>query len=513
MNRDPLAGRTTGSWAFWIYLNQNDAEATILYREATINIFAKGGNEVRAELSFTGKTNTNNFISITGVTQLKWHFITITWDGATGNLKGYRDGSTTPVATKQDNNMIATMNVDSMSVPNTAKAYPLIGGKFASSAWQASTYFHGYLDDFSFWPTVMAPNQVAALFNCGVDTSNQLVKIRGTGTDMAVNSSLFSPHTGLTLAAPGWALCDTSYATIKDQGGWWPHSTARQAEAAHASVTEQTDWQGPFPQLVKGEWYLDNPYIKYRNIAPPHQGALHQLRSRKIATGGNNAYVAQNTDASFQITTGLNGEQSSWPYKLGNTGTDRSTSNIYHSSGVHPKLIPDYLGWPGNGAAAHCDLASVGGLREGGDLNPLSAFCSSHSVIGLEHSDPDGTYGYPTWAGETQGLVADSASYIGWPNQAPIQYSNQMKPVEGENGYMPTHTPHPTRQPEFYPTYGNHFEGDSGELGANEYPMSSLTDCLMMTSGSLAINTAICAQPGYKLANGLHPGTYAIANN
>merc|ERR1712070_1105819 len=108
------------------------------------------------------------------------------------------------------------------------------------------------------------------------------------------------------------------------------------------------------------------------------------MRARKITVGGSSVHVAQSTTGDWQITTGLNGEQPSWPYKLGNTGVDSSVNSSYHSTGVHTKTeINDYLGWPGNGGALHCDLHTAGG----------SPSCSPYSVVGLEHSDPDGTYG------------------------------------------------------------------------------------------------------------------------
>jgi len=345
-----------------------------------------------------------------------------------------------------------------------------------------------------------------------VDTSEARTAVRAMGGAHPNNTLI--PHTGLTLAGYGYPLCATNWVTVPHQGGWWPHSTVRQGDGNYA--TQNTDWQGPFPNQAQGEWYLDNPLMKYRGVHHPHQGALHQLRSRKITVGGNNPYVATGTVDSKKITTGLNGEQAAWPYELGNTGVSRSNNDTYHDATVNGLTEAQILGHPGNGGPLHCDLSEAGG-------GPV---CTEYSMIGLEHSDPavtpaasptstSGTYGYTTWSGGTQGQGAgvNSWSYVGWPDQTAIQPSYAQAPVEGENGYMPTHTPHPTRQPEFYPTYGNHADGDSGELGSNEYPMSQLTDCMMHMSGSLALNTGTCMQPGYKLANGLHPGTYLFANN
>lgn len=331
------------------------------------------------------------------------------------------------------------------------------------------------------------------------------------------------PHTGLTLASYGYALCATTSETIANQGGWWPHSTTSQTHGDGGYTAQDTDWQGPFPHQSQGHSYLSTPYMKYRNVVHPHQGALHQHRSRALAVGANSPHVATGTTGDWQITTGLNGEQASWPYSMGADGVDRSTISSYHSATVHTKddshmadhrnvgqsgaAYGRYLGFPGNGNAQHCDLHNPGGA---------GLPCSSHSVIGLEHSDPavtqysgsgyytGGVYGYTTWSG---GAQADDDTFP----MGEVSYA--QAPVEGENGYMPTHTPHPTRQPEFYPTFGNHENGDSGEVGHNEYPMAHLTDCMMHMSGSLGLNTGTCFQPGYKLANGLHPGTYLGATN
>jgi len=511
MSRNPTQGRKAGSWSLWFWSNQN-SDGTILYRENALHIYRTAAGVIKVQIGVqAGSFASVAGLEFTGAAVAKWNFITITWDGTAGKVQGYLNGHVKFDVTNSA--LQGAMNDDNTAVSTNTLTYPTIGAK--SSGGSLSQKFTGYLDDFAIWPSALTASQIDAVFVCGVDTSNQGIPIRGAGTNMGLNNSLFVFHTGLTLSQDGFARCTTNRGNIANQGGWHRHITVNQADPN--SVTQQSDWQGPYPLQFKGEHYLDNPYGKYRNIFPPHQGALHQLRSRKISVGGQNPWVATATDNSFKVTTGLNGEQPSWPYTTGVGGPDLSTASIYHSAGVHVKLIPNYLGWPGNGDVNHCQQASIGGLVEGGSLAPPSAVCATHSVIGLEHSDPEvgllGTYGYTTWAGETQGLVADYKSYIGWPFHTPVQPNYVQKPVEGENGYMPTHTPHPTRQPEFYPTYGNHANGDSGELGLNEYPMASYTDCITMSTGSLGIGGAPCVVPGYKLANGLHPGSYLMANN
>jgi hypothetical protein len=498
---------------------------TIVHRSNKWHVYVTGG-DVFWKL-YNSAWKPADSVKLASVPGDKWVHILLTWEsGNGGKMKGYLNGVKTLDTT--DSDLTLTVNPDTTAPAGSHLKEPEIGG-YHSDASTLAQRFTGEIDDLAIWDITLTPEQALAVYKCGVDSSESGVAIRGSGSNMAQNTSLFTPHTGLTLAQHEFALCATTYVTVTHQGGWWPHSTVRDTvqgrQADGNYITQNTDWQGPFPQQAKGDHYLDNPYMKYRNVFQPHQGALHQLRSRKITVGTANAQVATGTSASYSITTGLNGEQASWPYTTGSAGPDRSTSDLYHSAGVHTKLIQlstaqsgtdapthpagNYLGWPGNGDANHCAQSAPGG----------GAVCSTHSVIGLEHSDPNaavttppntgGTVGYTTWAGGTQGQTAQG--YTGTDGSRTPIYS--QKPVEGENGYMPTHTPHPTRQPEFYPTYGNHFKGDSGELGSNEYPMTHLTDCNMHMRGSLALNTGTCMQPGYKLANGLHPGTYLFANN
>lgn len=510
LNRNPMASRDRGTWTFWLYANTmaSAATSTIFIRGNAVSISLVGGAsnfDVKVLLNTVRSPDSDTYCPESRVTAgayNTWTHVSISMGD--GSMSVYVNGAhsnTVTDACYATGNKIRPDSHTGVGAEATLTSYPTLGGRITASDGAITERFAGQIDDFAFWPQKLNADKVHSVYMCGVDTSESRTAVRAMGG--ADPNNTLVPHTGLTLAQFGYSLCATTWQTVTDQGGWWPHATVRQGDGNYD--TQDTDWQGPFPKRLQGEWYLDNPHLKYRNLHAPHQGALHQLRARSIAVGGVNPFVASNAHTSVQITTGLNGEQHTWPYKLGANGVGRSNGDVYHDTSMTVdgiKLTEAQIhGHPGNGGPLHCDLADPGG----------GATCTEFPVIGLEASG--NTYGYTTNAGLTQGTAVNSWDYTNWPNLASMEPTYTQAPVEGENGYMPTHTPHPTKQPDFYPSYGNHENGDSGELGSNEYPMTSLTDCVMHMSGSLALNTGTCMQPGYKLANGLHPGTYLYANN
>ena len=75
-----------------------------------------------------------------------WHYLVATRNGSNGDLRIYRDGNSTPIATGTD------------TCPLTANAPVLIGSNHFDAL--ASFTFDGYMDEFAFYNTVLTPTQI-----------------------------------------------------------------------------------------------------------------------------------------------------------------------------------------------------------------------------------------------------------------------------------------------------------------------------------------------------------------
>jgi hypothetical protein len=174
----------------------------------------------------------NNFTSVAGVSDGKWHFLALTFDqSASGGAAWFIDGA------------LDTTNANSGSWAWPAGNDPLEIGYTSDSTWRD---YNGLLDDFRYYSTILTPAQIATIHNSGaiVDTNDLQLQLNFTAP----------PGQGITLTWQEGTAVLQSAPTVT--GPWTDLPGVSSPYIVVPSATQQYFRYRYVPQAL-----VSNPYL------------------------------------------------------------------------------------------------------------------------------------------------------------------------------------------------------------------------------------------------------------